>query len=164
MGGFQKFDCITRSVDVRVYSQNIERTKLQMNMIFIPSEHERAFLDGDKTRHVHPVLPENIEAVMKGFPFGERFKIRVGVGPCYTAVLKDREVVVLEPTSMTLGGRQLYATLHSRDQFDPTDSEFAEQCGFESFMDMRCWYDQLSNEDDLTGIALKWDPETIQPL
>lgn len=51
--------------------------------------------------------------------------------------------VEIEATSMKLDGRPLFAGLRHRDQVDPTDNEFAEADGFNSFMDMAAFFDDL---------------------
>lgn len=63
--------------------------------------------------------------------------------------------VKIEPTGMELDGRPLYATLGSRDQIDPTDNEFAQADGFDSFMDMADWFRDAYGLP-FEGVVIQW--------
>lgn len=104
--------------------------------IVVPPRFEQSLIAGEKTRDMvnNPQFSQ--------FQRGQIVILRAG-GSDIEVRVTGTFVAVIDETSMTLNGRPLYGTLHSRDQFEPTDNEFAEQMGFPGgFMDMRWWIDK----------------------
>lgn len=62
--------------------------------------------------------------------------------------------IKINPTDMELDGKLLYSIIHSRDA-DLTDNEFAEADGFDSFMDMANWFDQVHGLP-FEGVVIYW--------
>jgi hypothetical protein len=62
--------------------------------------------------------------------------------------------IKIEATSMELNGRLLFSCLHDRDA-PLTDNEFAEADGFDSFMDMANWFDQVHGLP-FEGVVIYW--------
>jgi hypothetical protein len=63
--------------------------------------------------------------------------------------------IKIEATCMELNGRPLFSILHDRNA-PMTDNEFAEADGFESFMDMANWFDQVHGLP-FQGVVIHWD-------
>ncbi len=92
---------------------------------------------------------------------GDTLKLYTGMRTNQCRLLGEATVtrtaqVGIEPTEMFLNGEILHAILHSRDQSDPTDNEFAEADGFDSFMDMASWFDDIHGLP-FEGTVIYWD-------
>lgn len=73
-----------------------------------------------------------------------------------SATVTDVKRIRIEPTCMYLDGNLLPSTIYSRDQTEPTDNEFAEADGFESFMDMADWFRDVHGLP-FEGVVIEWN-------
>lgn len=64
--------------------------------------------------------------------------------------------VEIRATEMFLDGHRLFPWLGSRDQLDPTDTEFAEADGFPGFMEMAAWFDRKYGLP-FEGVVIQWE-------
>lgn len=71
---------------------------------------------------------------------------------CITGVSHVR----IDSTSMRLNGQALFAFIHDRDQWEPTDTEFAQACGHEDYCAMSSYIDNLYGLP-FEGVAIKWE-------
>lgn len=71
------------------------------------------------------------------------------------ATVTSIQTVRIEPTEMFLDGKRLFATITSRDDPTPTDNEFAEADGFDSFMDMAEWFRDVHGLP-FEGVVIRW--------
>jgi len=71
-----------------------------------------------------------------------------------TATVTWIDTIRIDPTSMELNGKHVLSTLHSRD-CDQTDNEFAQADGFDSFMDMADWFQQVHGLP-FEGVVIYW--------
>lgn len=91
---------------------------------------------------------------------GDTLKLYTGMRTKQCRLLGEATVtriatILIEPTSMKLNGRQVYSSLSSRDD-PPTDNEFAEADGFDSFMHMASWFDDIHGLP-FKGVVIYWD-------
>lgn len=91
---------------------------------------------------------------------GDMLKLYTGMRSKSCRLLAEAEVlsvrtVKIMPTCMELDGRPLLSAIYTRDQPEPTDNEFAEADGFDSFMDMADW---ISDAHGLPfeGVVIQW--------
>ena len=92
---------------------------------------------------------------------GDTLKLYTGMRTKNCRLLAEARVlrvgkVRIEPTHMFLDGRRLPSALLSRDQIEPTDNEFAEDDGFEDFMEMAAWFDRVHGLP-FDGVVIYWD-------
>ncbi|WP_425072561.1 hypothetical protein [Sagittula sp. S175] len=92
---------------------------------------------------------------------GDTLKLYTGMRTQQCRLLGEARVtriatVKIDQTGMKLDGERLFACLHSRDQLDPTDNEFAEADGFESFADMRDWIEETHGPLPFEGVVIYW--------
>jgi len=71
-----------------------------------------------------------------------------------TATVTLIATIRIDPTSMKLNGKHVLSTLHSRD-CDQTDNEFAQADGFDNFMDMADWFQQVHGLP-FEGVVIYW--------
>lgn len=91
---------------------------------------------------------------------GDTIKLFTGMRTKSCRLLRTARVtgidrVKINETDMQLNGRQVFSTLHSRDA-DLTDNEFAENDGFDDFMDMAAWFEKTHGLP-FEGVVIYWD-------
>lgn len=92
---------------------------------------------------------------------GDTIKLYTGMRTKSCRLLAEATVLSIKPvrieaTEMWLDGQRLHASIFSRDQFDPTDNEFAQADGFTSFMDLSDWFRQVHGLP-FEGVVIRWD-------
>ncbi len=92
---------------------------------------------------------------------GDRIKLYTGMRTISCRLLTEAECTSVQhikimDTGMELDGSRLSSVIYSRDQLEPTDNEFAESDGFESFMDMAEWFSETYGLP-FKGVVIKWD-------
>ena len=90
---------------------------------------------------------------------GDTIKLYTGMRTKQCRLLGEARVtrvdqIKINPTNMELNGRLLMSVLHSRDAY-LTDNEFAEADGFDSFMDMAAWFDEVHGLP-FEGVVIYW--------
>lgn len=80
---------------------------------------------------------------VNAYNVGERVKLNHNNTAFELAKVVRVDKVKIEATEMELNGERLYASIHDRDQLEPTDNEFAERCGFKQFTDMADYIDDV---------------------
>lgn len=91
---------------------------------------------------------------------GDLLKLYTGMRTKSCRLLAEAEVirvapVKIAPTEMWLNGERLPSILYCRDQIEPTDNEFAEADGFDSFMDMADWFCDVHGLP-FEGVVIQW--------
>lgn len=71
------------------------------------------------------------------------------------ATVKRIDQVRIEPTQMFINGRLLPSAIYHRD-CGQTDNEFAENDGFDSFMDMSRWFEDVHGLP-FEGVVIHWN-------
>ena len=91
---------------------------------------------------------------------GDTIKLYTGMRTKQCRLLREATVthidtVKIEPTCMSLNGRHVFSCLNGRD--DPqTDNEFAQADGFDSFMEMANWFDDVHGLP-FEGVVIHWN-------
>ena len=114
--------------------------------------------DGDKTQTVRALRKDGRPHCKRG----DTIKLYTGMRTKGCRLLRTAKVtrvvpVRIEATEMFLNGERLPSIIYSRDQIEPTDNEFAEADGFESFTDMADWF-RKTHGLPFEGVAIFWDP------
>ncbi len=116
------------------------------------------------------ILGEQSQTVLqdsKGFQMGDLVNLWIGKGSSRhmlgEARVRDISTVEIHTTYMVLDGQTLPNAIYSRDQLEPTDTEFAEACGFDGYMEMSDAIEKMYglptgiNGAPFVGIVIKWD-------
>lgn len=90
---------------------------------------------------------------------GDTIKLYTGMRTKSCRLLAEADVTWVEPiriesTCMYRSGRLVPSSIHHRD-CEQTDNEFAEADGFESFMDMAKWFDDVHGLP-FEGTVIQW--------
>ena len=72
------------------------------------------------------------------------------------------DTIQINPTCMYINGKLLLSILHSRD-CDQTDNEFAQNDGFEGFMEMADWFESTYGPLPFHGVIIRWHPNVSAP-
>lgn len=118
--------------------------------------------DGDKRQTVRAIRKDG-RAHCK---VGDTLKLYTGMRTKSCRLLGAAKVTRIRPikinsTSMEIDGQKLPSAIHSRDQLEQTDNEFAEADGFKSFMDMAEWFDDTHGLP-FEGVLIQW-AEPVSP-
>lgn len=115
-----------------------------MKQIKFESRFKDAILDFTKVQTVRDERKADVGDIVEFVCDGEVFE---------TAKITAVKEVEFGEIDMKLDGRTLMSVLHSRDQAEPTDSEFAEASGFHSFMDMLHYYEDRYEAKPFKGFV-----------
>jgi len=91
---------------------------------------------------------------------GDTIKLYIGMRSKSCRLLRSATVtrvaaIRIEGTRMYIKGRLLPMSIDHRDS-EQTDNEFAEADGFDSFMDMASWFQQIHGLP-FEGVVIYWD-------